>query len=159
MKKLKILFISFMLCLCVACTKENTYVRDTTPGTYEEISFAQAKEKIKNGDTFIALFSQTKCTHCQEYKETVLDSYLETHHITIYEINITNEEVPKEAFTEIQNYFVDFTDEEEKQFLGTPFTMIVQNGKLMEGVHGTIVEEDLDQLVVIYKLDAKIEEK
>lgn len=158
MKKLKILLLCFFTCLCVACTNDKEYIRDTTPGSYEEISFMEAKEKIENGDTFIALFSQTKCTHCQEYKESVLDPYLETHHITLYEINITNEDVPKEAFTEIQNYFVEFTKEEEKQFLGTPFTMIVQDGNLAEGVHGTIVEEDLEQLVVKYQLDAKVEE-
>lgn len=134
--------------------EEGKYARNANAGVYEPITFAQAKAKIENKETFIALFSQTKCDHCNEYKKTVLAPYLNTHGIHLYDINLTNEENPKETFLEIQEYFKTFTKEEEKQFLGTPFTMVVENGELKEGMHASVSFENIENWVVKYRLDA-----
>lgn len=155
MKKIGISLLCVMMLSLVACSQKKEYKRDTSEGEYIELSYKEMKEKVKSGDTFIALISQTACEHCQTYKKEVLKPYLKKHHLEIYELNITNEENPQETFTDVQNYINKLTDDEDMHFFGTPYTFVIDNGKLKEGFSGALDKDQLDDVVTDYQLDAK----
>lgn len=154
MKKFKIICLAFIFMFVCACSNTPSYTRDETAGEYIRISYAQLKQKVENDENFMVLFTQKGCDHCAQYKETVLSSYLETHHVDVYEFVLSNEEnYNQEFFTEIQNYTASLTKDENQQFIGTPYTMIVKDGELKEGISGAIAKNDLEEIVVKYQLD------
>lgn len=155
MKKIGISLLCLLMLGLSACSKEKEYTRDTRKGNYIEITYDELNTKIDKGDKFIALVSQTTCDHCQKYKDEVLKEYLKNHHLDVYEVNITNEENPQECFTEIQNDVKKLVEDEDKQFYGTPYTLVVQKKKIKEGVSGIVSKDELEKIVVDYQLDEK----
>ena len=67
-------------------------------GSLEQISYDTFLKMQKDKEHFIVLVSQTGCPHCNIFKEEVLDGYLKTNAVTVYEINITNENKPQETY-------------------------------------------------------------
>ena len=43
--------------------------------------------------------------------------------------------------------------DELKQFIGTPYTMVIRAGNLVEGISGSLTEAHLENIVKDYKLD------
>ncbi len=147
MKKIKVLGLAMMVLLMSACGAN--YIRDTNPGAYEEITYEQLQSKLENDDTFYAMISQTTCGSCISFKQDVLTPYLEDHNITVYELNLTNEQSPKEIFDTLQ--------EDYEDFVGTPHSLFVVEGTVKDQVVGPMSESDFDQLVVRHELDKKAE--
>ncbi len=147
MKKIKLIF-AFMFVFTLSACGTN-YTRDTSSGEIKQVTYAELREMYENEETFYAVFSQTTCGACNEFKENVLTPYTEDHNITIYEVNITNEVSAQATFDQL------FKDYEE--FKGTPHSTFVEEGKDKEQYVGEMSEEDFDDLVVKYELD-KLEE-
>ena len=154
MKKLLIICLNFML-LC-ACTKG--YERDTTPGEYVPITYAELQDEINNEQDMFVIFTQAGCEHCAQYKSDVLNTYLETHHVIVREFILSNEEnYSQQLFTDIQNFTVTLTEDVDKQFIGTPYSIVIEDGQLKEGISGGLTEAKLEEIVTKYQLD-KIKE-
>ena len=82
-----------------------------------ELNFSQLQEKINNKDSFILLFSQTDCPHCQAFKP-IFKEVLAEHDIDAYELKL------------------DLLSKEEKNELssianvsGTPTTVFIVDGE------------------------------
>lgn len=145
----KSLFILTFVCLLLSGCKG--YTRDDTPGKIERISVAQMEEKIKNKEEFTILFSQSWCTHCNDFK-VMLDGYLPNHNVTVYEVSIDEDENKnrKEVIKKIQSHF--------KTMTATPALYYVKNGKIVNELvpdDDGITEEKFDSWVQRYKLDEK----
>ncbi len=85
-----------------------------------EISGAELLQKIENKETFILVFSQTGCIHCQDYKP-ILNRVLTENNIKAYEINRTN--LSKEDAS-IKNKI-----DELFHIDGTPMTLFINDGE------------------------------
>lgn len=154
MKKGIIVCLSLMLLF--ACSSK--YERDTRPGEYVAISYEKLQEEIKDGEDLFVIFTQKGCDHCAQYKEEMLNTYLETHHVIVSEFVLSDEaNYSQELFTDIQNFTVTLTDDANKQFLGTPYTIVIEDGELKEGISGPLTVEKMEEIVVKYQLD-KVEE-
>ena len=73
-------------------------------GEYVQITYAEFLEMVENGEHFIAIVTQTYCSSCNTFKSTILDDYVETHGITMYEINVTNEDDPEGVWDLLGEY-------------------------------------------------------
>ena len=112
------------------------------------ISYEDYKNMKNEDGAYMVLISQTDCSHCIAYKENVLDDYLHNHEITVYELNVTNEENPRAVFTSL-------SEELGMGFQGTPATIIIENKEIKELISGEISTTELDEIVTDYQLDNK----
>lgn len=157
MKKIGIMFLCTFVFLLGACGV--SYERDNRKGKIEEITFEHVKEKMDSDEKFMLLFTQTSCSGCISHKK-MLKSYLKNHNLTVYEFNFTNyqgtnEDLRKLFMEEVPNMIKKLTNDEDKWFVGTPFTVVMDQKQLKEGISGVIGEEDFEELVVEYQLDEK----
>lgn len=82
-----------------------------------ELSFEKLEEKINNKESFILVITQTKCSHCAEYKPK-LKKTLTKYNITAYEIAEDKlSEKNKTKLKDIANTSV------------TPVTIFIKNGE------------------------------
>ena len=56
--------------------------------TLEKITFVELQEKVDNKETFILVYTQESCSHCQQYKPVLKEVLLE-HDLKAYEIDIS----------------------------------------------------------------------
>lgn len=155
-----------MLCFTLlACS--NNYERDTKAGSIEALSYEQFKQKMKDKDNMVVVVSQTECGHCKRYK-TALEKYLENHHITVYEINLAiQQENVYEMFEIFGKEIKKFGDDDVVEFQGTPYTMIIEEGRTQDAYSGAFTYEDenhedwdftmdeFEEIVTQYRLDEK----
>lgn len=91
------------------------------PGSVERITTAQLIQKLDNKESFVVVFTQTTCGHCKTFME-MLDEYLPTHDITVYDVIIDLEGNRDQAVKELETLFPDFT--------GTPDLYYLENGEI-----------------------------
>lgn len=82
----------------------------------EEITYSKLESKLKKGNSFILVVTQTGCSHCDAYKPT-LNKVLKENKITAYEIDIRK--LSEEEYEKF-NHFV--------YVAGTPTTIFIKNG-------------------------------
>ena len=125
------------------------YERDGSAGSLEVISVAQMEEKMQNKDTFVILFSQSWCSHCEEVK-TMLENYLPAHHVNVYDVIIDKDPVDdkKGNLKIIQSYFETMDN--------TPAMYYVEDGVItdqLETGDDGITKEKFDSWVQRYRID------
>ena len=81
------------------------------------INVSELKEKIKNKDDFILVFTQEGCGHCATYHD-VINDVVKEYDIEIYDINLTN---VKDKDTADLNKIASIS--------GTPTTLFYINGE------------------------------
>lgn len=81
------------------------------------IDVEQLEEKIKNKDSFVLVFTQDGCSHCQTYAP-VLESVSKKYDIKIYDLNLTK---VKSADISRVNTIASIS--------GTPTTVFYKNGE------------------------------
>lgn len=150
------------LCLMMMCTLlisgcSESYERDTNPGKIETISYETIKQKIENKDKFIVILVRDGCHHCEVYEES-LNTYLKEHNVTVYSMNFMNEEEPTKVWDEVKEQIFEKKTEDQAEFLGTPHTLVFEDGKMKESYSGAMTYDlgnmgDFEDLVVEYKLD------
>lgn len=166
MKKWKLICLTVLCFSLLACS--STYERDTSEGTFEEIKYEEFTQKMKDKESFMMIASQTNCSHCKRYLAD-LTTYLKEHNITVYDINLATQSI--DVYTMFENFEKDITkygDKDIEPFKGTPYTMVVENGKIVDGYSGafTYTEgenheewdysmDEFDDIVKEYRLDAK----
>ena len=104
----------------------------------KEIKYEAMMEKVKKKESFIVLFSQTQCTHCQDFKPK-LASVAKEYNIIIYYL-----ETDKLSTDDYKQLKKDFS------FSGTPTTIFVQNGE--EKTAATRINGDVSREKIISKL-------
>lgn len=103
--------IIMMMFMVTACKKKIT--------TYEEITYSQFQEKIKNKESFILFVGSSTCSACDRYKVT-LNEIIEDYQVKIYYIDISKFDVTQQSeFLTVINFnstptTVFITDGEEK---------------------------------------------
>lgn len=120
LKKKNILLIAFVLILIliftliiIATLRNKEAKKDYI--TY--ISVSELKNKIKNKDDFILVFTQEGCGHCATYYE-VINSVAKEYDVTIYDINLT--EVKKDDVADLNKI---------ASISGTPTTLFYIDGE------------------------------
>lgn len=92
------IFLLMLFCL-TGCASEaqSPSTANSTPGTKTEVPLARIMERQENGEQMLVLFVQDGCSYCASFDE-IVDTYLETHNITLNVVNLTTEETynPKE---------------------------------------------------------------
>lgn len=148
---MKRFFMVAILCLSIltGCggTKE---IRDTTAGEVITITLDEMQEKIERGDTFTLALTTTMCSYCQKFHQ-MLDTYLPTHHVVIYEVVLDEETTSaNENRKRINQTFPTFDS--------TPGIFYVEAGKEKDNLKNRndgINETYFDEWVIKNKLDIK----
>lgn len=110
MKKKWLLLGLLLMVLCATgCGKKIT--------TYEEISYNEFKEKIKDKDSFALFVGSTECSHCDNYKVT-LNEFVSDYQVKVYYIDIIKMEQDElKEFMSVVN------------FKSTPTTVFITDGE------------------------------
>lgn len=144
---MKKLFILLTLCLFLSgCTM---YQRDGSAGAIEVITVAEMEKKIEQKETFVILFTQSWCSHCEEVKE-MLDTYLPAHHVIVNEVIIDKDPLENKSkiLEMIQSHFETMDN--------TPSIYYVVEGKLenqLESGEDGFTKEKFDSWVQRYRID------
>ena len=144
MKKLFLL-----LTLCIFLCGCSAYERDATPGALEVISVAQMEEKMANKESFVIMYTQSWCSHCEELK-LMLENYLPAHHVIVYDVIIDKDPVDdkKGNLEKIQALFPTMDN--------TPALYYVVEGQIenqLEAGDDGITKEKFDAWVQRYRID------
>lgn len=110
-----------------------------------KLSFDDLNDKINNKDTFILVITQTKCSHCKEYKPN-LKKVLADYDIYAYEIEqdtLTSEERKK-----LDNII---------EISGTPTTVFIIDGVEQTSTNRLIGPADETKLINRFKAMGYIE--
>lgn len=108
--------------------------KDNKPkeGNLEEITYSELQKKVENKEDFVIVLSQTTCSHCANYKPTLIKVAKENN-ITIYYIDY--DKYNEDTINEIISFF-NFDG-------GTPTTFFFKEGKetsVMNRLTGTVSE-------------------
>ena len=139
MKSVKVLCAMLLIFLCTGCS----YERDETPGSLETISYSEALQKIKDGESFNLLLTNDYCEHCRILKEMLVE-YLPKHHVDIYEAKL----MENGEYLSLETIQKDFPE-----FEGTPDFYIIEKGELKEHKAGSMTADKFDEFVREHKLD------
>lgn len=85
--------------------------------TLIELSYKELEKKINNKDTFILVITQTKCSHCAQYKP-VLKEVLYEYDLKAYEVD--EEKLSKKELGKLKNI---------ANISGTPTTVFIVDGE------------------------------
>ena len=137
LKKKYILLIGFIILLLVifvyivhSTLKDKESKKDYI--TY--ITINELKEKIKNKDNFVLVFTQEGCSHCSTYHE-VINNVAKEYDIKIYDINLTD--VKNEDVADLNKIAT---------ISGTPTTLFYINGEeqtTLNRINGSISKTNL----------------
>lgn len=126
-----------------------SYKRDTSAGKIAYLTYEELEKKMEAKESFTVIFTQPTCIHCQEFKE-VLDTYLPTHHVLLYDVSIDRDRMSDTAFksllANIRTYF--------PKMDGTPDLYYVKKGEVVERYEEAFDEKSFDEWVQEHQLDA-----
>ncbi|MGX8850251.1 hypothetical protein [Amedibacillus sp. YH-ame10] len=149
MKKINCIWM-VLLCLFLSACSSTPYERDTSKGSVSTITLEEMASKMENGDTFIVTLSQELCGACAQYHK-MLNTYLENHNVTMYEVNLTAEPLSESQNLEIiHRYFPTFRT--------TPGIYYASEGKVVNSLSDEkkeVNEALFDEWVQEYELDSK----
>ena len=63
----------------------------------------------------------------------------------------------RENWSSLFRLSMTLTEDVDKQFIGTPYSIVIEGGQLKEGISGGLTEAKLEEIVTKYQLD-KIKE-
>lgn len=147
MKKIYLIIGVVIICL-TGCSKTN-YIRDTSKGEIQDISFETLADKIENDKSFLLQISLKNCEYCK-YVKNIETEYIKKHNITIYNYTLDNsDENFKAEFDYIKKHF--------KNFEIAPSLYWVDNKKNKNLLTFEIDEEErqLDKFIIKYEIDKK----
>lgn len=148
-KKLLVISICCFL-MITGCSKDKSYERDTSQGDVIYITLEEMQKKMQNKDEFVIAFTQQMCRYCQSF-HLLFNEYKETHHVTIYEVDLTSENGSEsENLKKILKYFPTFST--------TPGIYYAKDGKVESSLtdqQNKMDETILDEWVKKYQLDKK----
>lgn len=87
------------------------------PKTYDEVTFQELNDMIKNKEDFVLMIGAESCSACKSYK-VALDKIIEKYKLDIKYID--NDKLSDDEYADLQSNFY---------FTATPTTVFVENGK------------------------------
>jgi len=105
------------------------------------LNATELEEKINNKESFILVFTQDGCAHCEEYKP-VLERVLNEYKIKAYEINLTELRKNEEENKKVAKYF---------NIQGTPTTVFVNDGEEKTTMNRLVGSSKYSNLVEKFK--------
>ena len=121
--------------------KKNKFVKDDAKLTLNYIDYSGYKKILKSDKTNILVIGQTSCTYCIKAKP-ILNKVADDYKIDINYLNITKLE------EEELNKFNDSLDYLKDNNWGTPLTLIIKNGEVIDSANGLL---DYDGYVELFK--------
>lgn len=121
--------------------KENEILEDDAVYSKEQyitfINYEEYKELIKNKKKNIIVIGQTTCSHCIAIKPA-LNSVAHEYDLTINYLNLTKltKEESTEFFESLEDIGYDDPEFIKKGSFGTPLTLIVKKGKVVNYISG-----------------------
>lgn len=94
------------------------------PKTYDEVSYQELNNMIKDKQDFILMIGAESCSACKSYK-FVLNKIIEKYKIDIKYID--NDKLSDDEYADLQSNFY---------FTATPTTVFVENGKETDRITG-----------------------
>lgn len=123
--------------LCMVLSLFGCDNKNEVLGSFEEITYVECQQMFENEETFILVISQTTCSMCKEYKETI-NAYIQEYNVDIVYVEADRDQA---TFNDLwDTCFPDVTD--------TPTTLIVVNGEIKASVIGSL---DADQISLLLK--------
>ena len=143
-----------LLLMCVlvifAFTGCSSYERNTNSGERIVTLLDDVISMANNNETFVVLLVRASCKDCVEL-DKVLNPYLETHGVKIYDVDLDNEGTSEEEMQrnrkKINSVFPNFN--------ATPSIYYIKDGKIIDELIEETSEEVLDNWIIKNKLDAK----
>ena len=116
------------------------------PGDFINITLNEYLEKLKGEEKSIIYIARPTCSWCQ--KETpILKKIIGQYDLDVYYLNTENfYDSAKQDYTE-EGYTFMASSEKYKDGFGTPNTIIVQNGEIVDGAFGYVEANDLKNLL------------
>ena len=121
--------------------KKYNFVGDDAKLVLNHIDYSGYKKVVKSEDVNILVLGQTTCGHCARVKP-ILSKISKDKDVVINYLDITK--LSQEERAKLSKY-LPFLDEEE---WGTPLTLIVKNGEVIDSVNGAL---DYDGYVKLFK--------
>ena len=121
--------------------KKYNFVGDDAKLVLNHIDYSGYKKVVKSEDTNILVLGQTTCGHCARVKP-ILSKISKDKDVTINYLDITK--LSQEEREKLSKY-LPYLDENE---WGTPLTLIVKNGEVVDSVNGAL---DYDGYVKLFK--------
>lgn len=120
------------------------------------VDYDEYKSLIKEDKTHIIVVGQTTCSHCIAIKPA-LNSVAEDYDLTINYLNLTDltEEESEGFFSSLEKIEYNDPDFLKDGSFGTPLTLIVENGKVVDYISG---QRTISQLVREFTKVGLIEE-
>lgn len=126
------------------------YKRDSSAGKVLSATLDEMRQMMEEDQTFTVVFVKENCPYCIEFM-MIFEDYIVDHNVTIYEINLSQENRTQNDNTMIiQTYFPEFRT--------TPGVFHVKDGEEMSYLNLYqlgMSEEILDSWVQEYRLDEK----
>ncbi len=113
-----------------------------------EITTEELFQKLEKKETFILLFSQDGCSHCEEYKP-ILKRVLNDYNIEAYELDLTKVRKNQEENNKVSSLF---------NIQGTPTTIFINEGTEKTTINRLIGSSTYSSLVDKLKDRGFIEE-
>lgn len=121
--------------------KKYEFVSDDAKLTLNYIDYSAYKKVLKSDKTNILVIGQTSCTYCIKAKP-ILNEVASEYDVTINYLNMTNlSEDESSKFNDSLDYLKD-------NEWGTPLTLIIKNGKVIDSANGLL---DKDGYVELFK--------
>ena len=167
----KICLILTMVFMLFACSNGVGYERNTSMATLNNTDWETVMDRIDNDETLMFMVTFDGCPSCEYFVEKVLTGYMRNHGFELNLVNFTKDDwdnlseqatafVRENPYTEEElNKFkyYDYTEEDRQVgALLTPTLFFIQDGEVKDKLFsGNITVEDLDAMIVKYRLDEK----
>ena len=121
--------------------KKYNFVSDDAKLVMNYLDYNGYKKILKSDKTNIVVVGQTSCTYCIKAKP-ILNEVASEYGVTINYLNVTN------LSDEESNKFNDSLDYLKDNEWGTPLTLIIKNGKVIDSANGLL---DKDGYIDLFK--------
>lgn len=116
--------------------EEETTEDELSKAGFNELSLSEYLDLIKSSDEQVILVARPTCYYCQQFTP-ILKQAKEEMNLTVNYVNTDN--LSKDDWSTFQNS-LDYLNSEE---WGTPLTLIVQNGEVIDANNGYVELESL----------------
>ena len=125
----------------------SSYGEDTAAFQFEYIDIDTYLEYLNDDEKRIILLARPDCSWCQ-LEEPIIKSVGSKNKLTIYYLDATPflSNIEEDPYTEDGKTLIASDEDWFNGGFGTPNTLIVQNGKIIDGVDGYVERSELEDL-------------
>ena len=116
---------------------------------FKSMTISEYLDKLQDSEKSIVFVARPTCSWCQKEKP-IIQKLMNKYNLTIYYLNTENFwDSSIQDYSESGYKFINSSEPyKTEQSFGTPNTIIIQGGKVIDGVYGYVEEKDLKDLFV-----------